>query len=157
MEKISKEVNCIFLCFPFLTLLCFSFLSVKKTSQGLPGSPVGKTPCFQHRGSGLVPGQGTKIPPASSCSPKQTKLLSSQSLVLRNYTQKIGERGERIFVKVVKCWHERSTSLQALVPCCRHPTVAEGWHSPPFSSGVGALTSCTFSHAWHGVCGACGS
>ena len=33
MKKISKEVNCIFFYFLFLTLLCFSFLSVKKKKK----------------------------------------------------------------------------------------------------------------------------
>ena len=41
-----------------------SLLFLSKTSQDFPGGPVVKTPCFQCRGMGSIPGQGTKIPQA---------------------------------------------------------------------------------------------
>ena len=34
----------------------------KIEAQEFPGGPVVKTPCFQGKGHGLIPGQGTKIP-----------------------------------------------------------------------------------------------
>ena len=34
----------------------------KKNSKDFPGGPVAKTPHFQCRGSGLIPGQGTRPP-----------------------------------------------------------------------------------------------
>ena len=36
------------------------------------GSPVVKTPHFQRRGAGSIPGWGSKIPHATMCSKKQT-------------------------------------------------------------------------------------
>ena len=37
------------------------------------GGPVVKTPRFQCRGTGMIPGQGTKIPHAAWCSKKRKK------------------------------------------------------------------------------------
>ena len=33
---------------------------VKTTNRDFPGGPVAKTPCFQSRGPGSIPGQGTR-------------------------------------------------------------------------------------------------
>ena len=42
----------------------------KSVFWDLPGSPVVKTLCFQSRGMGLIPGQGTKVPNAVWCGHK---------------------------------------------------------------------------------------
>ena len=34
----------------------------QKNSKDFPGGPVAKTPYFQCRGPGLIPGQGTRPP-----------------------------------------------------------------------------------------------
>ena len=45
----------------------------KGTIQDFPGGPVVKTPHFQGRGMGSIPGQGTKIPHAMQHGQKTLK------------------------------------------------------------------------------------
>ena len=42
--------------------------ALNRAVRDCPGGPVVKTPCFHRRGdTGLIPGQGTKIPHAVRC------------------------------------------------------------------------------------------
>ena len=45
--------------------------------RDFPGGPVVKTLRFHCRGTGLIPGQGTKIPHATWCGPKKKKKLKN--------------------------------------------------------------------------------
>ena len=48
---------------------------IKEFSYGdFPGSPVVKTPCFDCRGMGSIPGQGTKILRAARHGQKKKKI-----------------------------------------------------------------------------------
>ena len=45
----------------------------RRQSRDDPEDPVVKTPSFEGRGEGLIPGWGTKIPDALRCGQKQKK------------------------------------------------------------------------------------
>ena len=42
----------------------------KQKNRDIPGDPAVNTPCFHWRGTGSIPGQGTKIPYAVQCKQK---------------------------------------------------------------------------------------
>ena len=57
----------------------------KQKNRDIPGEPAVNTPRFHWRGTGSIPGQGTKIPHAVQC--KQTKKLINK-VVSHEYFQK---------------------------------------------------------------------
>ena len=70
-----------------LTPCLVQCLSQEAVIWNFPGGPVIKTPHFQCRGMGSIPGWGTKIPRASAARPKKKKKKLSSGL----YASRSGE------------------------------------------------------------------
>ena len=54
-------------------------MNLQNRNREFSGGPVVRTPCFHCQGSGLIPGQGTKILENMITAKKQTHRLSKQA------------------------------------------------------------------------------